>query len=90
MCFNANVRTSFAFGAELVAVIYAIEVAKVCFLDFIWLESESMHVVSLLHDRSPEVPWRMKARCCRILDYIDHINFRATLEFYISTGKIIL
>lgn len=55
MVFHAKASTSFAFEAKLVVVIYALEMPKTCSLDFIWLESDSMHVVSLLRDRSFEV-----------------------------------
>lgn len=63
-----------AFDALLIAVIYALEVAHAGSLNFIWLESYSMYVVTLLRDRSTDVPWRVKARWQRILGYIDGIN----------------
>ncbi|KAH6786932.1 hypothetical protein C2S52_006484 [Perilla frutescens var. hirtella] len=51
-CFHTDDEVGFAFIEELLAVIFALEQAQHMTLKFIWLEADSVYVVSLLSTRS--------------------------------------
>ncbi|KAH6832231.1 hypothetical protein C2S53_005580 [Perilla frutescens var. hirtella] len=55
-CFHTEKGIGFAFLAEALAVLEALEWARRLSLDFIWLEADSVYVVSLLSARSLQVP----------------------------------
>ncbi|KAH6818323.1 hypothetical protein C2S51_001926 [Perilla frutescens var. frutescens] len=74
-CFHTAEAIGFAFLAELLAVLVALEWAHSLSLDFIWLEADSIYVVNLLSSRSLQVPWILKARWKCVLDFIDSIHF---------------
>ncbi|KAH6758908.1 hypothetical protein C2S51_019143 [Perilla frutescens var. frutescens] len=74
-CFHTDEGVGFAFLAEILVVLAALEWAKRLSLDFIWLEADSIYVVSLLSSRSLQVPWVVKARWRAVLDFISHIHF---------------
>ncbi|KAH6757393.1 kinase with adenine nucleotide alpha hydrolases-like domain-containing protein [Perilla frutescens var. hirtella] len=73
--FHTNEGVGFAFIIELLAILVALEWAHRLSLDFIWLEADSIYVVSLLSSRSLQVPWKLKARWRAVIDYISHIHF---------------
>lgn len=82
MCFNVKTGIGFAFVAEIIVVIYALELAQARGLNYIWLESDSVYVVVLLRDHLTKIPWHVKARWWRcVLAYIAQINFRVTHTF---------
>ncbi|XP_057791145.1 uncharacterized protein LOC131008275 [Salvia miltiorrhiza] len=60
-CFHIKGGTGFAFEAELLAVITAINIAHDRNWLNLWIEADSMYVVHLLHSRSIDVPWRFFA-----------------------------
>ncbi|KAH6796697.1 hypothetical protein C2S52_021251 [Perilla frutescens var. hirtella] len=74
-CFHTEEGVGFAFLAELLAAITALEWARKLSLDFIWLEANFVYVVSLLSSRSLEVPWILKARRRAVLEFISSIHF---------------
>lgn len=55
--FHVKSGHEFAFEAELIAVIYALELAQTQGLDSFLLEPDSTYVVSLLQERSTIVSW---------------------------------
>ena len=76
--FASPIGMAFAFEAELLAVIKAIDYALQYNWTFIWLESDSSYVVHLLNSRSTAVPWPIKTRWIRCLNQIDSISFRVS------------
>ncbi|KAH6781520.1 hypothetical protein C2S52_001729 [Perilla frutescens var. hirtella] len=73
--FHTDEGVGFAFLAELLAAITALEWAQRLALDFIWLEADSIYVVILLSSRSLEVSWILKARWRAVIHFIDSIHF---------------
>ncbi|XP_057803038.1 uncharacterized protein LOC131018330 [Salvia miltiorrhiza] len=57
-CFHIKGGVGFAFEAELLAVITAINLAHERNWLNLWIEADSMYVVRLLETRSSDVPWR--------------------------------
>ncbi|XP_057792980.1 uncharacterized protein LOC131009580 [Salvia miltiorrhiza] len=57
-CFHIKGGVGFAFEAELLAIITAINLAHDRNWLRLWIESDSMYVVRLLDSRSSDVPWR--------------------------------
>ncbi|KAH6770666.1 hypothetical protein C2S52_015469 [Perilla frutescens var. hirtella] len=74
-CFHTDEGVGFAFIAELLAVLQALEWACILTLDYIWLEADSIYVVKLLSSRFLQVPWFLKARWRRVLEYLSSIHF---------------
>lgn len=56
-CFSIKMGIAFAFEAELLAAILAIEAAAERNWCHLWLECDSTYVVNLLKSKSKEVPW---------------------------------
>lgn len=79
--FHAKVGDHFAFEAELIEVIYALELTHANSFNFIWQESDSMYVVTFLWHKSSDVPWHVKARWRWIYDYIVCIYLRVSHIF---------
>ncbi|XP_057774892.1 uncharacterized protein LOC130993874 [Salvia miltiorrhiza] len=66
-CFHIKGGSGFAFEAELLAVITAINIAHDRGWLHLWVESDSMYVVRLLENRSTDVPWRFLASWKQVL-----------------------
>ncbi|XP_057790774.1 uncharacterized protein LOC131007877 [Salvia miltiorrhiza] len=66
-CFHIKGGSGFAFEAELLAVITAINIAHDRGWLHLWVESDSMYVVRLLENRSTNVPWRFLASWKQVL-----------------------
>ncbi|XP_057809094.1 uncharacterized protein LOC131023567 [Salvia miltiorrhiza] len=66
-CFHVKGGIGFAFEAELLAVITAIQIAHARHWRQLWIESDSTYIVHLRHERSTSVPWRFAAIWKRIL-----------------------
>ncbi|KAM1304224.1 hypothetical protein ACFX2F_021920 [Malus domestica] len=62
--------------AEIVAVIEAIQIAWDKKWHNIWLETDSMHVISLLSAHSMDVPWFLKVSWANCLWHIARLNLR--------------
>ncbi|KAK6138812.1 hypothetical protein DH2020_027447 [Rehmannia glutinosa] len=61
-CFIQNIGVGFAFQAELMAAIFAIERGYRRGWRKMWLESDSTYVCDLLSSRSLKVPWKYYGR----------------------------
>lgn len=81
LCFHVKLGSGFAFEGELVAAIFALEMAQARELNFVWLESDSSYVVGLLRERTERVPWRVKVCWQWILRFISRIHFRVSHIF---------
>ncbi|PON47283.1 Ribonuclease H, partial [Parasponia andersonii] len=77
-CFSILLGTSYAFEAKLTAAIYAINFAWKYGWKHLWLENDSVYIVSLLLARSLKVPFRWKSTWCRTLRYITNMKFVVT------------
>ncbi|XP_057774769.1 uncharacterized protein LOC130993749 [Salvia miltiorrhiza] len=80
-CFHVEGGTGFAFEAELLGIITAIDFAHQCGWFKIWIEADSTYVVSILSTKSDRVPWRFKALWRRTLSLLDNMEFRITHIF---------
>ncbi|KAH6758884.1 hypothetical protein C2S51_019119 [Perilla frutescens var. frutescens] len=65
-CFHENLGVGFAFEAEIWGAVLALEFALSRGMRFIWLEVDSMFVVSMFSKESSLIPWRIKARLLRV------------------------
>ncbi|WCJ18474.1 Retrovirus-related Pol polyprotein from type-1 retrotransposable element R2 [Euphorbia peplus] len=74
-CFAFSIGCSFAHIAELRAAVYAISVAWNKGWRHIWLECDSMFVVSLFKTRSTRVPWELRQNWLQCLNYISKMCF---------------
>ncbi|XP_057790907.1 uncharacterized protein LOC131008020 [Salvia miltiorrhiza] len=80
-CFHVEGGTGYAFEAELLGIITAIEFAHHCGWLKIWFEADSAYVVNALLTKSGKVPWRFQALWRRALSFLDHMDFRITHIF---------
>ena len=60
--FAFSMGSTFAYMAELIAAIFAIEVAWERGWHHLWLECDSTFVAQLFHNKSSKVPWQIKQR----------------------------
>ncbi|XP_057803087.1 uncharacterized protein LOC131018376 [Salvia miltiorrhiza] len=77
-CFHTKGGSGFAFEAELLAAITAIAIAYNRGWHKLWLEADSSYVVSLLQQRSMEVPWRFISYWKETLARLHEITFRVS------------
>lgn len=63
-CFHVKVGMGLAFEAEIITVIYALDLAQARDLNFIWLVSDSMYAVVLLRDRVRSLASESSLRSC--------------------------
>ncbi|XP_057777802.1 uncharacterized protein LOC130996413 [Salvia miltiorrhiza] len=77
-CFHVKGGLGFAFEAELLAVITAINIAHSRGWRFLWVESDSSYVVNLLNSRSEDVPWRFVASWKSALRILPEFNIMVT------------
>ncbi|XP_057770760.1 uncharacterized protein LOC130990552 [Salvia miltiorrhiza] len=75
-CFHYKGGTGFAFEAELLAVIMAIQIAHSRGWFALWVESDSTYIVNLLNTRSNIVPWRFIASWNKILVILQDFNIQ--------------
>ncbi|XP_057803256.1 uncharacterized protein LOC131018559 [Salvia miltiorrhiza] len=75
-CFHYKGGTGFAFEAELLAVIMAIQIAHSRGWFALWVESDSTYIVNLLNTRSNIVPWRFVASWNKILVILQDFNIQ--------------
>ena len=71
----------FAFEAELMGIITAIDYARRFDWDYIWFECDSTYVVELLQTKSNKVSWRFLSRWNKTINYLDHITYHASQIF---------
>lgn len=72
-CFSSVLGMGFAFEAELVGVMMAVDIAFSKGWHSFWIESDSIYVVSLLRSRSMIVPWNHRNRWLYTLHLIRQI-----------------
>ncbi|XP_057803244.1 uncharacterized protein LOC131018545 [Salvia miltiorrhiza] len=80
-CFHVKGGIGFAFEAELLAVISAIQIADHRNWKYLWIESDSTYIVNLLQTRSLDVPWRFAARWKEVLAILADFNLHVTHIF---------
>ncbi|XP_057786555.1 uncharacterized protein LOC131004001 [Salvia miltiorrhiza] len=80
-CFHIKGGSGFAFEAELLAVITAINIAHERGWLHLWVESDSMYVVRLLENRSTDVPWRFLASWKQVLHRLHGFSLIVTHIF---------
>ncbi|XP_057786559.1 uncharacterized protein LOC131004004 [Salvia miltiorrhiza] len=80
-CFHFKGGSGYAFEAELLAIISAIQIANRCGWHKLWIEADSTYVVSLLNSRSSAVPWRFKASWNNILEMLEGFSLQVTHIF---------
>ncbi|XP_057811583.1 uncharacterized protein LOC131025811 [Salvia miltiorrhiza] len=77
-CFHFKGGKGFAFEAELLDVIHAIDIAHHRGWRQLWLEADSTYIVRLLQTRSVEVPWRFLAAWKKSLRLLDDFQFQVS------------
>ena len=80
-CFSSVLVMGFAFEAELVGVMMAVDIAFSKGWHSLWIESDSIYVVSLLRSRSMIVPWNHRNRWLYTLHLIRQMNIVVTHIF---------
>lgn len=80
-CFSISIGIAFAFEAELLSVIIAIEAASQRNWNHLWLECDSTYVVGLLNTKSEEVPWNYRNRWVGVLHKLKSMFFVASHIF---------
>ncbi|XP_057775292.1 uncharacterized protein LOC130994266 [Salvia miltiorrhiza] len=73
-CFHIKGGVGFAFEAELLAVITAINLAHDRNWLHLWIEADSMYVVHLLQSKSLDVPWRFMALWKGVIGRLQDFN----------------
>ncbi|XP_057811701.1 uncharacterized protein LOC131025940 [Salvia miltiorrhiza] len=77
-CFHVKGDLGYAFEAELLAVITAIQIAHHRNWYYLWVESDSTYIVSLLTTRSLTVPWRFLASWRRVIALLENFTLHIT------------
>ncbi|XP_057779536.1 uncharacterized protein LOC130998119 [Salvia miltiorrhiza] len=77
-CFHFKGGVGFAFEAELLAAIYAINIADNRGWRSLWIEADSTYIVNLLNSRSNDVPWRFMALWKRTISLLSNFNFQVS------------
>ncbi|XP_057791142.1 uncharacterized protein LOC131008273 [Salvia miltiorrhiza] len=77
-CFHQDGGKGFAFEAELLAVILAIQIAHERNWRFLWVESDSTYIVNLFGSRDYLVPWRFVAAWKKTLGLLRDFNLQVT------------
>ncbi|XP_057774811.1 uncharacterized protein LOC130993790 [Salvia miltiorrhiza] len=77
-CFHIKGGVGFAFEAELLAIITAINIAHSRQWLHLWIESDSTYVVRLLESRTMAVPWRFIASWKQALHHLRDISLMVT------------
>ncbi|XP_057791061.1 uncharacterized protein LOC131008185 [Salvia miltiorrhiza] len=77
-CFHQDGGKGFAFEAELLAVILAIQIAHERNWRFLWVESNSTYIVNLFGRRDNLVPWRFVAAWKKTLGLLRDFNLQVT------------
>lgn len=81
LCFHVKLGFDFAFKAELVVAIFALEMAQARELHFVWLGSDTSYMVGHLRERMDMVSWRVKVRWQQVFAlYFSH-SFRRLTYF---------
>ncbi|XP_057791059.1 uncharacterized protein LOC131008183 [Salvia miltiorrhiza] len=80
-CFHYKGGVGFAFEAELLAVISAIQIAHARGWHDLWIEADSTYVVNLLQKHSSDVPWRFAAVWNSILKCMPSFRLQVTHIF---------
>ena len=73
-CFAYGLGIGFAFKAEIMSFILAVEKAKEFGWVNLWVESDSLYVVNLFRDKSNKIPWKFKNRWMRALSFASQIR----------------
>ncbi|XP_057811613.1 uncharacterized protein LOC131025845 [Salvia miltiorrhiza] len=79
--FHYKGGVGFAFEAELLAIISAIQIAHARGWLDLWIEVDSIYVVNLLQKRSSDVPWRFAAAWKSILKCLSSFRLKVTHIF---------
>ncbi|XP_057811645.1 uncharacterized protein LOC131025878 [Salvia miltiorrhiza] len=77
-CFHFSVGRGWAFEAELLAFIIALEQIIAQRWDFVWIETDCTYMVDLLRSRSHTVPWRFLSRWRKVLSSIADLHIIIT------------
>ena len=77
--FTFHIDFEFAYVAEIVAAIYAVEMAWSKGWKNLWLECDSLLVVNLFHKLSNQVPWKIQHRWLHCFHLISQMNFQKML-----------
>ncbi|XP_057779947.1 uncharacterized protein LOC130998549 [Salvia miltiorrhiza] len=80
-CFHVDGGIGFAFEAELLGIISAIEYAFKNGWKKVWFEADSSYVVHMLSTKSSCIPWRFAAIWGRALELLNMMEFRITHIF---------
>ncbi|XP_057790987.1 uncharacterized protein LOC131008105 [Salvia miltiorrhiza] len=80
-CFHIKGGLGYAFKAELLGVITAVQIANARGWNRLWIESDSTYIVRLLHSRSATVPWRFAALWDMVLDTLKSFQVHTTHIF---------
>ncbi|XP_057775250.1 uncharacterized protein LOC130994229 [Salvia miltiorrhiza] len=80
-CFHVEGGLGFAFEAELLRVISAIQLAHRWGWNKLWFEADSSYVVHILSTKSTRVPWRFKAIWNQALLLLERIDYRISHIF---------
>ncbi|XP_057811636.1 uncharacterized protein LOC131025868 [Salvia miltiorrhiza] len=86
-CFHIKGGLGYAFEAELLAVITAVQIAHSRGWNYLWIESDSTYIVRLLHSGYLAVPWRFAALWSKVLDIIKGFHVHAT-HIYREGNKV--
>ena len=73
-CFAKYLGIKFAFEAEILGFITAIEIAKKFNWSPLWIESDSAYVVTLFSTNSFNVPWEIRNRWSKALSDAKSLN----------------
>ena len=73
-CFSWGLGVCFAFEAEMMGFIIAVEKANEFNWNNIWLESDSMYIVNLFNHGIGQIPWSLHNRWLRAVYYAKRLN----------------
>ena len=80
-CFSFHLGIRFAFEAEIMGFIMALEFAHQFDWNNLWVETDSSYVALLFKNQSHQVPWVFRNRWIRALKYAKELNTRVSHTF---------
>lgn len=87
-CFSQNLGRGFAFEAEIIAAMLAIEIAFEKIWHNLWLEFDSVYVVSLFASRSHTVPWNHHNRWLAVITLMNKMSIISLYIYHEGNGVV--
>lgn len=77
-CFYSSIDGHSALFSELSAILLGIEIARSMKWRRLWIESDSQVSISIVNQKSDNIPWRLKTRWVNCLAILNQMEFQCS------------